>query len=148
MGRRLSIYPALCFILTALSLASCAIGPPLPPLLAHASAGGGSTDVCPQANVIEGPPQGVALALSPQLNARLLRQFPPGTDSREIVSTLLVQRFSLAGVCNTDDTIHIAIFNQNSSIRLMWATHAVVYWKVDVRGRIVWTKGFVEYAGL
>jgi hypothetical protein len=56
------------------------------------------------------------------------------------------QGFKLTGPCQTDSTIHRVGFGgptRDSSLEF----HAEIYWKVE-DDTIIWTKGFVMFAGL
>jgi hypothetical protein len=103
--------------------------PPPPPLLQNVRAAGGWWGACPP----EGNEQ--KLALSPELNERLVQQFPAGTSQENLVRSLFAQGFQGIEHCRGDETIRFTTFS-NGSMR------AAVYWKVH-EGKIVWTKGFV-----
>jgi hypothetical protein len=131
------------------AFAGDALTPPTPPLLKDAQAGSGwNSGGCPahpyDAAFIKGPE-----ARSPNVEGRLAQQFPPGTPEQKLVLALQRQGFELAQPCDNDDQIHRAVFRQNGG-GLWWPypMFATIAWKVDERGRIVWTKAFVAYAGL
>src|SRR5580692_11453522 len=68
--------------------------PILPPLLENVTAGGGWWGACPaetteEARLREGRP----LALSPELDQRLVKAFPSGSSERLLVDALRVQGF-------------------------------------------------------
>lgn len=146
-------------------LAGCAVGgvivlgavaagwpgpkPPLPSLLQNVSAGGGWWGACPpqteeEARLREGRP----IAISPELNERLARQFPAGTMESVLTDALSSQSFSLLLPCKGDNSIRVAGFQQQGGGLLSPPITAEVYWKVDQSGAIVWTKGFVRYTDL
>ncbi len=114
-------------------------GSPLPPLLSNVRATrGGVWGACPSDNRrrLESPIKGEPL--SPELDERLWRQFPPGTPEARLISALAEQRFEQPIPCKDDETIRSANFFQQG-------TRAEVFWKVDQANNIVWTKGFIFY---
>lgn len=112
----------------------------LPTLLRNVTARGGYWGAC--------PPTSGGLATSPELDARLNTNFPPGSDVQKLESTLVKEGFHIDGVCHTDGSIHIAGFYRKGVGLLPYDVSAQVYWKVDQAGHVVWTKGFVMYIGL
>jgi hypothetical protein len=118
-----------------------------PPLLRRVTAAGGWVGACPPQNDIEARGQAqLGLALSPELNSRLVQQFPPGSAEDGIVKTLTAQGFKLSASCANDPSIRIATFKGYAGgIFDIWAA---IYWKVDNADAIVWTKGFVAFDGL
>jgi hypothetical protein len=85
---------------------------------------------------------------SPELDARLINQFPPGSEAGKLAKLLTDQGFELRDSCKNDKSIHVARFFRKGVGLLPYATYAGVYWKVDQADRIVWTAGFVSYSGL
>lgn len=123
--------------------------PPLPPLLRDVSAGGGWWGACPPENPDDARMQEGGLALSPELNQRLSRSFPPGSSEMKMMKALRLQGFQLlSSPCKNDHSIHLARFTQVGGGMLVYPITAEVFWKVDPTGSIVWTKGFVMYLGL
>jgi hypothetical protein len=119
--------------------------PELPPLLQHATAGGGWDSACPPANDEERKLVELApLRVSPQMQQRLEAAFPEGTHEDLLVAELTSQGFKSGPSCKLDQTIRSASYHHRSSGFLdfadLWAT---VFWKVDDRRRIVWTKGIL-----
>jgi len=92
--------------------------------------------------------KGSGIAISPELDARLKQQFPPGTSEQALVNALMSQGFKRVGSCHTDASIQQASFSKPGTGILPYDIGADVYWKHDDRGRIVWTKGLVQYSGL
>ena len=120
--------------------------PPTPALLANAQAG--DQLICPPHNpeeaILARPPQ----SGSPQVEARLARQFPAGVDEGRLVATLRAQGFRLVQECDNDPTIHDATFAQEGGG--FWGPYPVyadIAWKVDQADKIVWTKADVAYTG-
>ena len=125
---------------------------PLPPLLQNVSAGGGWGSACPpRDNKERKMMEGLKLAVSPELEQRLLDGFPPGSSSDQLASTLTAQGFQLRSPCEADQTIQSASFFRETItgfpgfLSRRNRTSATVYWKSDDKHRIVWTKGFVSY---
>jgi hypothetical protein len=112
----------------------------LPPLLSNVRAEGGWWGACPDRPAKD-------QALSPELNERLQRQFPPGTPQERLISTLAKQRFEPPVPCSDDKTIRSARFYQSGGL-LAYDTRAEIFWKVDQANNLVWTKGFIFYVGL
>ena len=54
--------------------------------------------------------------------------------------------FRSIGRCDQDESIRIFRFDKRGS-GIVDVT-AVVYWKADSQGKILWTKGFVAYTSL
>ena len=100
---------------------------------------------CPPANEAERQLMAGPEAISPELNERLIAQFPQGTPATKLVSALLSQGFAQTAPCASDATIHHAVFRGGGHFLI--ETWAEVAWKQDAYGRIVWTKGFVAYTG-
>jgi hypothetical protein len=118
-----------------------------PPLLQHVTAAGGWFGACPPRNEQEGAERAKSgEALSPELNQRLARQFPPGSPEEVLVRSLAAQGFRPLEPCRNDATIRSAHFSGPTSGAL-FAINAVVYWKTQ-NDTLVWTKGFVSFNGL
>jgi hypothetical protein len=86
-------------------------------------------------------------ALSPELNQRLIQQFPPGSQGPELFRSLMAQGFKQRPPCDTDLTIHVAMYEGPIS-GFLFKIYGVVYWKTDNDNAIVWTKAIVSYDGL
>ena len=75
------------------------------------------------------------------LDQRLAARYPAGSSASALAKDLRRQGFKLRESCGTDVSVH-------------WATHrsgwrfANIYWKVDPRGNLVWTRGYVAWDGL
>ena len=120
--------------------------PPLPPLLQGLGSVGGSTTVCPPASVQEAAVRGqdsAATAWTPELQRRLEREFPPGSDPKQMGEWLRTLGFQILGSCRSDPSIRYAYFEQHGGFPLrpgalpMWAN---VWWKVDVTDHLIWAK--------
>lgn len=136
------------FVLSVV-VAGCAAPRELPALLAHATAGSGWGSACPARNDSERAQIARSkLAVSPELSARLELQFPPGTPAAALTQALSRDGFGAATACDADPTIMRATFFQKGSGLLPYDVNATVYWKVAGDDKIVWTKGFIFYAGL
>jgi hypothetical protein len=124
--------------------------PPTPPLLVNVTAGSGWWGACPPKDDKEAKMIQMAgkLALSPELEQRLLSEFPPGSNESRIVDALTKQGFKMFPPCKTDQSIHGAEFVQHGGGAFTYQIMASIYWKVDETNAIVWTKGFVAYHGL
>jgi len=121
----------------------------VPPILQGATAQGGWWGACPPGNQTEADSIRAMhqLALSPQFNERLKKDFPPGSSEQTLVESLRKQGFRDAGYCKSDQSIKLATFYAKGSGILPYATIAEAYWQTD-GDHIVWTKGFVSYSGL
>jgi hypothetical protein len=121
--------------------------PPAPPLLQHVTAAGGWFGACPPRNEQEATERAKSgEALSPELNQRLARQFPPGSPEEVLVRSLAAQGFKPLEPCRDDGTIRRAHFS-GPTHGALFAINAVVYWKTR-NDTLVWTKGFVSFNGL
>lgn len=89
------------------------------------------------------------LALSPELNQRLMQEFPRGSSQDRLTSALVQQGFTLEPrPCTEDRSVRMAWFSQHGGgFAGPYPMHANIFWKVDRSNRLVWTKGFVEYTG-
>jgi hypothetical protein len=114
----------------------------IPEILQGATAGGGYWGACPRTPEQQRHP----LALSPEFNARLASRFPPGSSEQTLVGALAATGFRSIGTCDQDESIRIFRFDKRGS-GIVDVT-AVVYWKTDSQGKILWTKGFVAYTSL
>ena len=137
------------WLLATLLAASCSSdNANVPPLLKGATAGGGNGNLCELAS----NPNATGYALSPELNARLSRQFPIGSLASNLQAELEQQGFEIApspchgslgtmrGTVSIPDAIRLDSFP--------YQMDAEVYWSVDPRGRITWTAGKVSYTGI
>lgn len=120
--------------------------PPAPPLLQNVTAAGGWSGGCPPRNEQEAAMRAnLGEALSPELNQRLAKQFPPGSPEEPLVRSLAAQGFKLLEPCENDTAIHRAYFN--GPVRWgVFDVNAQVYWKTQ-NDTLVWTKGFVAFDG-
>jgi hypothetical protein len=125
--------------LTGIFINSCKA---LPLLLRNASSPGGYADGCPRPKWDSTSP----LAVSPEINERLRRSFPPGTPARKLSAELIKEGFSIDAPCTDDNTIKIASYTEKHYF--LYQAYANIYWKVDSSGNIVWAEGFIEYEGL
>ena len=119
----------------------------LPAMLHGVSAGSGYSSACPAPKTEEASSTR-KLAISPELNQRLLEAFPPGSTEDALTKFLLAQGFSFHGACDIDPFVRHASFNQKGKGSLAYRTHAQVFWQVDADGKVVWTKGGVGFRGL
>lgn len=119
----------------------------LPAILHGVSAGEGYSSACPAPKTEEASSTR-KLAISPELNQRLLEAFPPGSTEDALTKFLLAQGFSFHGSCDTEPLIRHASFSQKHKSSLAYSTHALVFWQVDADGKVVWTKGVVGFRGL
>jgi hypothetical protein len=123
--------------------------PPLPPLLEGATAGGGANFLCAPGFADLGEGTTIeTVGYSPEIAARLRRDFPPGSPSGALIAALREQGFSLHR-CATDPSIGHARFSQSggNGITAMDAV-ADIYWKADDEGRLVRTTGNIAFRGL
>jgi hypothetical protein len=136
-------------VVVGLLAAGCSPSPQLPPLLQDASTTGGSNFLCHPADTRGG--QGTTpgtVSHSPQIVARLHRDFPVGSPSDKLVSTLRQQGFTLHR-CEVDNAIGYALFSQKEGFAIMsYPASASIYWKADTQGRLIWTTGDIGYRGL
>ena len=91
---------------------------------------------------------GRKLAVSPDLSDRLNRQFPPGTPASALKAELSTDGFEPPSACEADPTIMGTAFFRKGSGLFAYDVSASVYWKADADGKIIWTRGFIFYAGL
>ena len=87
-------------------------------------------------------------AHSPLMEQRLTSQFPAGTPEGDLIVALDRQGFRPFAPCDNDPSIHRALFRQSGGSGFgPLPARARVAWKVDSRGRILWTKADVVYLG-
>ena len=129
---------AILIAVATVCLCGCQKG--LPPLVQGASSGGGIGYDCRQG--LE-PASQPGLAQSPEIVERLRQQFPPGSPSDALRSSLLRQGFSMEGPCSPDRTISWAQFRRNGN-----EVVANVYWREGPDRRLVWSFGEVYYTFL
>ena len=137
------------WFIAALLAASCSSDyANLPPLLKGATAGGGNGDLCELASV----PNASGYATSPELGARLSKQFPIGSPASHLQAELERQGFKLAPApCGGNLSVKRATGTFPDAIRLesfQYQMDADVYWSADSTGRITWTAGHVSFMGL
>jgi hypothetical protein len=97
------------------------------------------------------PSRGTALeAQSPNLVARLTRQFPPGSQARRLEEMLLANGFRVRERhCPDGPGVRLAEFNQRGgSLSGPAPTFAQIAWQQDSGGRLLWIKAFVQYRSL
>jgi hypothetical protein len=87
-------------------------------------------------------------ALSPEFDARLRAEFPPGSRGEQLLGAFERQGFGAASQCDDDSSIRFVTFRQRGGSLFFHPIWAQAFWKVDDANRIVWTKGFVVYTGL
>jgi hypothetical protein len=121
--------------------------PPLPPLLEGASNTGGSNSLCEPDGGEGSTPE--TASYSPEIVARLKRDFPVGTPAVKLRDALEKQGFEIRDGCSPDKSVSVAIFRQSggNGITAM-AAFGSVYWKQDKAGRLVWTTGDIAFTGL
>ena len=120
-------------------------GDPLPVLLQNLKASGGIWDGCPANSSYEAHLQAnFPSAESPELNSRLRKQFPVGSDDVLIIDGLKQQGFRSFSVCASDKSVKEADFKQVNGLT---PARSSVYWKVDKFHHIEWTRGFIAYDG-
>ena len=124
--------------------------PRLPPLLRNVTAQGGRWGACPPRNESEASLQKILpLAVSPELNQRLLSEFPPGSTEDRLIEELSKQGFTMLPPCKNDQSIHSAVFQQHGAgLFSSFPITANIFWKVDHANAVVCTKGFVAFTGL
>jgi hypothetical protein len=137
-----------CAIIAATSCSGFAaeLSPPTPPLLEHARAGGGwwSGGCPPHADETIARPE----ARSADVEERLATQFPPGTAEPRLVLVLKEQGFERIAPCDNDPQIHRATFTQQGGGFLgPYPVLAIVAWKIDDLGDIIWIKALIAYRG-
>ncbi|HTQ99022.1 MAG TPA: hypothetical protein VMH83_03490 [Candidatus Acidoferrum sp.] len=142
----------LCALMLACTFAGCSSfknPQPLPPLLDKATAGSGYASACPARNETERKLMAQSkLASSREVDMRLEREFPAGTDAALLSKYLAAQGFKPEAPCEGDASVQRASFFRKGVGFLPYDTSATVYWKVDAQQRIVWTKGFLFFIGL
>ncbi len=150
LSRRISLLATLALLAVTGCNESADQAVPLPPLLNKATAGSGWGSACPPGNETDRKKIEAAgkLAVSPEMEQRLKKEFPPGTHNDRLIAALTAQGFTIAAPCETDKTIQQASFFWTESGFHVANVFATVYWKLDERGRVVWTKGFIFYSGL
>jgi hypothetical protein len=132
------------------ALAGCAANlSPLPPLLQGASSTGGSKFLCQPQPVEWGGSTPETASHSPEIVERLSRDFPPGTSASRLRESLLGQGFTIHEACSPDGRVSWAEFMQRGGHQ-MWAPAAfgTVHWKEDGAGRLIWTTGDIQFAGI
>jgi len=79
----------------------------------------------------------------------LAAKFPAGSSSQALIAYLSRQGFGGKTACPNDGSIFRMLFNQSGGgVFGPFPMLAVVAWKEDGQGRIVWTKGQVLFTGL
>lgn len=142
-----AFFRSLLFLTPSLFLAGCTLSPETPPLLNGVTAGGGGwwNGGCPQS---ESAPAGMSEALSPELTARLKEAFPAGGSAINLENALRQQGFGKVTPCDEEPSVRTSIFRQTGGGFFgPYPIFAVVAWKQDEEGRILWTKGHVAFTG-
>jgi hypothetical protein len=132
------------------SVAACSWSspsPPLPPLIQNARTTGGTNALC-DPGVFEPGSEGTTpdtVSHSPEIVSRLKRDYPPGSLSEDLEHALIQMGFKMIPCRGA----LAARFDQKggNGITSMPAT-AVIIWKADEQGRILWTAGDIAYTGL
>ena len=141
MGRRRT--SILLFVVSAIALSLVLLpgcgSANFPEILRGVTAGGGWWGACPRREDEQNHP----LALSPELNDRLVGRFPPGSSEGDLINALTSQGFKRAGSCEAERSIKYLGYDEKGTG--LPSVTAEVYWRVDSTGRIVWTKGFIRY---
>jgi hypothetical protein len=137
----------------AVLVGGCAtLNPQTPPLLRGVTTGHGgwASGGCPPTANFEYNLERIGQeASSPELAKRLSDKFPAGTSSKALIAYLSSQGFASIAACQNDGSIFRMSFNQSGGSPLgPFPMLAVVAWKEDGQGRIVWTKGQVSFTGL
>lgn len=82
------------------------------------------------------------------IEAKVDRTFPPGTPQEHVNESLTAQGFKVEPPCSTDQSVRYATFIQSGGgLYGPYPAYAVVTWKVDAQGRVMWTSGSVAYTG-
>ena len=109
--------------------------PPLPPLLDGATAKYGNWIGCAGGD-----------AVSPELEQRLARQFPPGSPESVLVASLAEQHFATPSPCRNDSSVRFSYYlGPKGSKPGRGPVDATVYWKVNDASQIVWTHGYLHF---
>lgn len=119
--------------------------PPTPTLLRGGIASGGWwSGRCPP-EIAQRNDRGIE-ARSPEIEQRLSQDLPPGTKAEALVRLLRIQGFTAVKPCESDPTIWSADFQQKGGGVFGPFPHdAIVVWKVDGKGNLVWTESFLIY---
>ena len=129
-----------------------ALEPPTPAFLENPGRNdGGWWDAgCPPRTEAEAGRDPAEEALSPDLIARLTRQFPRESDARRLEEMLLANGFHLqATPCSNAPSIRLAEFRQTGGSPFgPNPAFAQIAWDQDAAGRILWIKALVSYTGL
>ena len=131
------------------TMVSCsgAVSPPLPPLAVGATTTGGSISLCEP-----GPEPGSTPATashSPEINRRLVRDFPAGSPAALLRRSLVRQGFKIDGSCSPDGSVRLAEFRQRGGNGITAIPAFVtVYWKEDGAARLAWATGDIAFTGL
>jgi hypothetical protein len=119
--------------------------PPTPDILQKVDASGGRWGGCPSKNAIK---EGIIAgpeAVSLKLTKRLTQQFPPGTNSNNLRRYLDREHFQALPPCESDPSIRQMVFSQRGGNIGSYPVFAVITWKEDTHGNIVWAKGSAAY---
>jgi hypothetical protein len=86
-------------------------------------------------------------AHSPEIVAKLRKQFPAGSSAAALESALLTQGFKME-ICNMPN-VKRATFSQTGGNGITsMSAFANVTWKTNASGQIVWTTGNISFLGL
>jgi hypothetical protein len=123
--------------------------PPTPPLLRNVTVGGGWIGACPAESGSDAQfKKDLPLASSPELDRRLLQEFPTGLAEGRLVEELTRHGFAMLPSCQDDPSIHLAVFRQRGGgVSSEFSMTANVYWKVDRENAVAWTRGSVAFTG-
>ena len=121
------------------------LSPPTPTLLLNARSTGGWWDGgCPAGETDQTLTEG----RSPQIEDSLRREFPPGSSQQALTRSLVTEGFKLDRPCDSDPSVLRATFQQSGGgLRGPYPAYATVAWKADRAGRLIWTKGNIEFTG-
>jgi hypothetical protein len=120
--------------------------PPTPEILQKVDASGGWWNGgCPSDNAIKEGIIASPEAVSLELTKRLTQQFPPGSNSSNLRQYLDRERFQALPPCESDPSIKQMVFSQNGGSMRSYPVFAVIAWKEDAHGNLVWAKGSAAY---
>lgn len=82
------------------------------------------------------------------IESRVEQAFPAGTQQENVTKSLIAQGFKVEPPCSTDRSVRYATFIQSGGgFYGPYPAYAVITWKVDAQGHVVWTSGSVAYTG-
>jgi hypothetical protein len=135
------------YLVVDLVVRGAPLEPPLPPILQKVTASGGWISACPPADDTEARMRGtMELAISPEFDARLMKDFPSGTRESTLIEALTSRGFKVLEPCRSDLSVRRASFRQRGGGGLaVYPMTAIAYWKVDEANVVEWTRGFVFF---